>query len=244
MVDVVKALKRSNDIYFYKLGEKVGVTRLSDFAKKFGLGEKTGIDLSGEVKGLVPDSAWKEKTVGESWYLGDTYHYGIGQGYLLATPLQVNLWTQAIVNEGQIYQPHLFQSSKFKVQSSKFLSEKTVFLIREGMIEACSSGGVAWPLFEFKVKNEKLKVDGKNFLETPQATTSANFQDYRKVSIACKTGTAQHGDEKTMPHAWITLFAPAYNPEIIITVLAESSGEGSNIAAPIAKKILEEYFEK
>ncbi len=115
------------------------------------------------------------------------------------------------------------------------------------MIESCSPGGVAWPLFEFKVKSPiksgtKLKVDRKNFLEAPEATKSGDAKDYKKVAIACKTGTAQHGGEKTLPHAWITLFAPAHDPEIVITVLSESSGEGSNVAAPIAKKILEEWF--
>ena len=127
---------------------------------------------------------------------------------------------------------------------SNIITEKTRDLIREGMIEACSPGGVAWPIFEFKVKNAKLKIDGKNFLEVPQASTSANFKEYRHVTIACKTGTAQHGGEETLPHAWITLFAPAYEPQIIVTVLSESSGEGSNIAAPIAKKILEEWFSR
>ena len=97
---------------------------------------------------------------------------------------------------------------------------------------------------KFKIKNSKLKIDGRNFLEVPQATNSASFNDYRKVTIACKTGTAQHGGEKTLPHAWITLFAPAFDPQIVVTVLAESSGEGSNVAAPIAKEILEEWFSK
>jgi len=87
------------------------------------------------------------------------------------------------------------------------------------MIESCSPGGVAWPLFDFKVKGKEVK-------------------------IACKTGTAEHGGEKTLPHAWITLFAPAYKPEIVVTILAESSGEGSNVAAPIAKKILKEWFSR
>jgi len=241
-LNVVKAIKRSNDIFFYKLAQLVGVDRLSEMAKKFGIGRKLGIDLAGEASGLLPTQEWKEKTIGEPWYLGDTYHYGIGQGYLLTTPLQVNTWTQVIANGGVLYQPHLLQSSKFKVQSSKLLSEKNFSLIREGMIESCSTGGVAWPLFEFKVKNAKLKTDGKNFLEVPEASISGSMKDYRKVSIACKTGTAQHGGEQTLPHAWITLFAPAYDPQIIVTVLAESSGEGSNIAAPIAKKILEEWF--
>jgi penicillin-binding protein 2 len=216
-VNVIKAIQRSNDIFFYKLAEMVGVDKLSSFAEKFGLGKKSGIDLAGELSGTVPTKEWKKDTIGENWYLGDTYHYGIGQGFLLTTPLQVNVWTQAIVNGGTIYQPHLLKNSKFKIQNSKFLSDETVSLIKEGMVEACSAGGVAWPLFDFKTKNGK-------------------------VSIACKTGTAQHGGEEAMPHAWITLFAPAENPEIIVTVLSEESGEGSNIAAPIAKKILEEWF--
>ncbi|MBI2074763.1 MAG: hypothetical protein HYT83_02910 [Candidatus Levybacteria bacterium] len=241
-VNVVKAIKRSNDIFFYKLAEEVGVERLSQKAKAFGLGERLGIDLQGEEKGIVPSDEWKKKAMGEPWYLGDTYHYGIGQGYLLTTPLQVNAWTQVIANGGMLYQQHLLASSKLKIQSSKLISDKTRELIRQGMIEACLTGGVAWPLFEFKVKNSKFKVDGNNFLEAPQATTSANFSDYRKVSIACKTGTAQHGGEQTLPHAWITLFAPAYDPQIVVTVLVESSGEGSNVAAPIAKKVLEEWF--
>lgn len=255
-VNVVKAIKRSNDIYFYKLAEKVGVDKISEEAKKFGLGETLGIDLEGEAKGVVPDDAWKKKTIGEGWYLGDTYHYGIGQGYLLTTPLQVNAWTQVIANNGVLPKPHLLKSSKFplrpqseagKVQNAKFLSENTISLIKQGMVESCMPGGVAWPLFEFKVHpstsfKTKLKVDGRNILEVPEASVSGSFKDYRKVVIACKTGTAQHGGEKTLPHAWITLFAPAYDPQIVVTVLAESSGEGSNVAAPIAKKILEEWF--
>lgn len=243
-VNVVKGIKRSNDIFFYKLAEKIGVSKVSETAFKFGLGNKLGIDLIGEEEGIVPTPDWKKKTIGEPWYLGDTYHYGIGQGYLLTTPLQVNSWTQTLANEGVIYSPHLLKDKKIEAKSKKFLNEKTVSLIRQGMIESCNPGGVAWPLFEFKVKNKELRIDGKNFFEVPQSTVSASFNDYRKVSIACKTGTAQHGGEKDLPHAWITLFAPAYDPEIVVTVLAESSGEGSNIAAPVAKKILEEWFSR
>lgn len=243
-VDVVKAIRRSNDIFFYKLAEIVGVDSLSEMAKKFGLGSPLGIDLGGEVSGTVPNPSWKKNVIGESWYLGDTYHYGIGQGYLLTTPLQVNIWTQAIANGGVLYKQHLLKSDKQQAIRDKFLGGKTVSLIRQGMIESCSPGGVAWPLFEFRIKNKELRIDSKNFFEVPESTTSGSLKDYRKVSVACKTGTAQHGGEKTLPHAWITLFAPAYDPQIIVTVLAESSGEGSNIAAPIAKKILEEWFSR
>lgn len=112
------------------------------------------------------------------------------------------------------------------------------------MIQSCSPSGVAWPLFHLKIKNEKLKIDGKNFLDPSVATESAKLAGFREVSVACKTGTAQHGGEKDLPHAWITLFAPAYDPQIVVTVLKESSGEGSNEAAPIAKKVLEAWFSR
>ncbi len=236
-LNVVRALARSNDIFFYKLAEKVNVERLSSMAEEFGIGKKLGIDLSGEATGLVPSKKWKSDHLKESWYLGDTYHYGIGQGYLLTTPLQVNAWTQAIANNGTLYQPRLLENQESRIKNQEFLSDKTTGLIRQGMIASCSTGGVAWPLFDFKVQNAKLKVDGKNFLSV--ASSSA---DTRKVAVACKTGTAQHGGEDTLPHAWITLFAPAYDPQIVVTVLVEESGEGSNVAAPIAKKILEAYF--
>src|SRR5260221_822894 len=92
-VNVVKAIKRSNDIFFYTLGQLLGVDTLSREAAQFGVGSTTGIDLLGEGKGLLPTKEWKQKVIGDKWYLGDDYHYGIGQGYLLTTPLQVNVWT-------------------------------------------------------------------------------------------------------------------------------------------------------
>jgi len=238
-VDVVRAIARSNDIFFYKLGEKLSVDKLSKTAKEFGLGNILGIDLAGEAAGLVPTKQWKEKVIGEKWYLGDDFHFGIGQGYLLTTPLQVNSWTQVIANGGTLYQPHLIKGSSPVVKNKGIVSDKTLELVRKGMIESCSPGGVAFPLFDFKVKNASLKIDGKDI----QSVASASA-DYRKISVACKTGTAQHGDDKTLPHAWITLFAPAYHPQVVVTVLVESSGEGSVVAAPIAKKVLESYFGK
>lgn len=243
-VNMVRAIARSNDIYFYKLAEMIGVDSLAEMTRKFGVGQRLGIDLEGEAKGIVPDNAWKKKVIGEQWYLGDTYHYGIGQGYLLTTPLQVNAWTQAIANKGAYYVPHLIQAEQPSQLSEAFLADETLAVIREGMIESCSQGGVAWPLFDFKVKNEGLKIDGKNIVGIPEATSSANMSDYRHVSVACKTGTAQHGGEETLPHAWITLFAPAYNPQVIVTVLAESSGQGSSIAGPVAKAVLEDWFSR
>ena len=241
-VDVVKAISRSNDIFFYKLAEMVNVDRLSQTAGKFGIGRKLSIPLDGEQEGVLPTKDWKKKTVGEQWYLGDTFIYGIGQGYLLTTPLQVNAFTQVIANSGTLYQPKIIKNEQDKALNKDITQKETIDLIREGMMQACSPGGVAYPLFEFRVKNSALKIDGRNILADPSATTSGALQNSRRVTVACKTGTAQHGGEKTLPHAWITLFAPAYNPEIVVTVLAESSGEGSSVAAPIAKKILEAWF--
>ena len=117
-INVIKAIQRSNDIFFYKLAELVGVDKLSTFADKFGLGKKLGIDLAGEEEGTVPTEEWKKDVIGEQWYLGDTYHYGIGQGFLLTTPLQVNYWTQVIANAGVGYAPHLLKNPKFEIRNS------------------------------------------------------------------------------------------------------------------------------
>lgn len=237
LLNVVRAITRSNDIFFYKLAGMIHVDRLSQMADKFGLGRPLGIDLPDEASGTVPTIEWKQEALGEPWYLGDTYNYGIGQGYLLTTPLQVNSWTQVIANNGTLYKPRLNKNEPTTILNKNFLSAKTISLIRQGMIGVCQTGGVAWPLFNFSVRNSKLHIDGKNYL--PVASSSA---DTRAVTIACKTGTAQYGGENTLADAWITLFAPAYNPQIVITVLVENGGEGSNVAAPIAKEILSYYF--
>lgn len=248
IVDVIKAIARSNDIFFYRVGDMIGVERLSAMAREFGLGQKLGIDLPFEEEGLVPTSDWKKKIIGEPWYLGDNFHYGIGQGYVLTTPLQVNVFTQVVANGGTVYEPHLLKERKPIIKNQKIISQKTQDLIHRGMVGSCTAEtGVAWPFYEFKVKNATLKIDGRSILAYKPSTTSAaikNPEEYRRIIVACKTGTAQHGGEKTLPHSWITLYAPAYNPEIVVTVLAESSGEGSNIAGPAARKVLEEWFSR
>lgn len=235
-VNVTRGLARSNDIFFYELAAKMGLSTLVSSASQMGVGKVSGIDLPGEAAGVLPDEGWKKKNIGEDWYLGDTYIYGIGQGYLLTTPLQVNLWTQIVANGGDLYKPHVLKMDDHPIKTD-ILSSATVNSVREGMIGACNDGGTAWPIFNFKVKNPRLVIDNKNI--TAAASSSS---DMRHVVVACKTGTAQHGGEETPPHAWITLFAPAYNPEIVVTVLKEDSGEGSNEAGPIAKSILEAYF--
>jgi penicillin-binding protein 2 len=123
----------------------------------------------------------------------------------------MNVWTNVIANGGELCQPHLAGSGTCE---NLGISKKTISLIKQGMVEACSPGGTAYPLFNFK------------------------------VPLACKTRTAEFGDPENHTHAWLTAFAPSNKPELSVTVLVEAAGEGSDVAAPIVKKILESYFEK
>lgn len=223
MVNVVKAIRRSNDIFFYKTGDLLTPNKIKKWAEIFGYGSQTGIGIS-ETDGLVPSPFWKEDTLNDNWYLGDTYNFSIGQGYLLVSPLQVNQATAVFANRGYLCKPELekirnsksFDSSqdKSEIRNCKKLpiSEKTLSLIREGMKQACSTGGTGWPFFDFKLQ------------------------------VACKTGTAESQSKESLPHAWFTVFAPYEKPELVLTVLLEESGQGSDIAAPIAKEILQYYF--
>lgn len=215
MVNIVKGLKRSNDIFFYRVGELLGAKRLSEWAKAFGFGRKTGIDLSGEADGLVPSPLWKERQKGERWFLGDTYHFAIGQSDLTTTPLQVTRMTGVIASGGKLCMPHVLQAEADCEQLE--ISESTLRLVSEGMVEACRERGTAFPFFNFKVAGER-------------------------VEVGCKTGTAEFGDPQDRTHAWFTVYAPAEEPEIVVTVLLEAAGEGSYEAAPVAKEFLEFYF--
>ena len=217
MVDVIKAIRRSNDIFFYKTGERTGVEKIKKWSDIFGLGKHTEIGLD-EVEGIIPSTFWKKETLKESWYLGDTYNLSIGQGYVGTTPLQIALVSNVFANGGYLCRPQLLKQD-VGVCKKLPISQKTIDLIREGMKEACSTGGTGWPLFDFTV--------GKT-----------------KIQTACKTGTAESHAKSGMPHAWITVFAPFDNPEIALTVFVEEGGQGSDVAGPIAKEILKTYFER
>jgi len=151
MVDIVTAIKRSNDIFFYKLGEGLGVDRIKTWANKYGFGQKTGVELAGEVTGLVPDNEWKLAAKGERWFLGNTYHLSIGQGDLGTTPIQVNQMTNVIANGGSRCKMTIVNDGRIECQNLD-ISQKTLELITEGMKKACHSGGTAWPLFNFKTE--------------------------------------------------------------------------------------------
>jgi len=215
-VDVVKAIKRSNDIFFYHLGVDMGLTKINRWLRRFGLEERDLERFLPQAQSLLPNSAWKEQTLGEPWYLGDTVNLSIGQGYLLVNPLQLHQSLSLIASSGRDCGLTFIRGDLGPCRKLN-LSSLHLETIRQGMIAACRSGGTGYPFFDFKI-------------------------DQKPLTVACKTGTAEAGGAKATPHAWFTVFAPAKNPEIILTVLLENGGEGSSEAAPVAKEILEEFF--
>ena len=227
-VDLVKAIAQSCNVYFYTVGggyggiEGLGIDRIKKYANLFGFGELLGIDIPEEGGGLVPDREWKKNVKNEKWYIGDTYHVSIGQGDILATPLQVAVYTAVIANGGKLFQPqvvdkivdldgNIIEDIKPKIIRENFIDLENIEWIQKGMRENVVSGsGIAL----------------------------ANLS----VEVAGKTGTAQYArNEKT--HAWYTAYAPYDDPEIALVVLIEGGGEGHAAAVPVAREVLEWYFE-
>jgi len=246
-VNMVKALQRSNDIYFYKLGEKMGPEKMQSWAEKFGLGTLVDIGFE-EAEGTLPSPFWKKETLKENWYLGDTYNYSIGQGYLLTTPLQMANSLNAFTNNGYTCKPQLLKSAR-PVCKKIPIKQETLTIIREGMKKACSPGGTGWPLFDFKVKNiaaRSKKLEGLTGEKKASMEASLNRDPAYSTSIqtACKTGTAESHAKSGFPHAWFYGFAPFDNPEIAITVLVEEGGQGSDVGGPIVAEMLKTYFER
>ncbi len=213
-IGLTKAIARSTDTFFYKLGEMLGPQSIADWSHKFWLDEKTGIDLTGEISGLIPSPSWKLEVKGERWFLGNTYHISIGQGDVSLTPIEVNTLIQAIANASEICTPHIIE--KEERCSNLNIEKKNLNLVIDGMKQACSRGGTGFTFFDFM---EKTGID-----------------------VACKTGTAE--TEGGDPHAWFVAFAPVENPEIVATVLVENGGEGSSASGPIAREIFDYWFKE
>lgn len=219
-VNMEKAIARSNDIYFYRLAQKTGLVTIRKMALKFGFGQKSGIDLPGETFGLVPDEVWKRSVLGETWFLGDTLNLAIGQGFMLATPMQISNMTSYMA-VGKFFKPYLVSrigegegsiKVESKVTGENLAGGENYEAVRVGMRQACSRGGTAFPFFE------------------------------APYTVGCKTGTAEQSVGN--PNAWFTVFAPFENPRITVTVLIEDGGEGSSVAAPVAREILDWWFSK
>lgn len=235
-VDMYKSIVISCDTYYYGLAVELGIDRMHDYLDLFGFGKKTGIDMEGESSGLLPSTAWKMKRHKQLWYAGDTVSAGIGQGYMLATPLQLAAATATLANDGHGYRPHFIKQIQRHNQNSPLFQPQAnpvvpmlpqdIDLVKRAMEAVTQPGGTA-------------------------ASASAGAE-YR---LAGKTGTAQvvgmkQGEsydtsklsEYNRDHAWFLVFAPADKPRIAIAVLAENGGHGGSVAAPIARKVLDYYL--
>jgi len=231
--DMRKAIAQSVNVYFYTIGggygdqKGLGPTKIKEYLEKFGWNQKTGIDLPGEVAGLIPDKEWKRKTFPEDpgWWDGDTYNLSIGQGFLQITPLEVAASFLPIANGGKFFQPKVVKAI---VDSQKNLIEEfQPKIIRELNIDPQN----------LKVVREGMRqaVTGEN---SPLA--SAIKLNSLPVSAAAKTGTAELG--KDFYHNWITVFAPYEDPQIVLTIVIENVKGMQPAALPVAKEILEWYF--
>ncbi len=233
MVDMFKAIRESVDVYFYRIGLKLGIDYIAKNLKKMGFGRKSGIDLPNEKQGIVPDKSWKAKKFHQPWFIGETLNAVIGQGYFLATPIQVAVNT-ALIATGKLPKPFVVKKIDNNLTNpvlKDVLTQKEkqkLWIIRKGMWEVCNaSGGTA-----------------KRYINT-------------KVEIAGKTGTAQvysipqdvikrkREDELAYfhrSHAWLTTFGPFKNPQYVVTVLIEHGGHGGEAAGGIVSKIYDYLF--
>ena len=224
--DVRTAIAESNDIFFYTIGggygsiEGLGMSRMKKYYEIFGFGRPTGVDIGGEASGFIPDEQWKEEKLGEKWYIGNSYHAFIGQGYVTTTPLQLANYTAALANGGTLWRPHIV--SKIKDQNGEERIIKP---------EAARSGIMDKRIMQVVLEGmRKTITDG----------TAQQLKDL-PVEVTGKTGTAQFGNENRT-HSWFVSFAPYDNPEIAMVVLVEGAGEGQSGAVPVTKEVYEWYF--
>lgn len=238
-VNLKRAVAESCDVYFYQVGQKLGVDRLAKYARLFGLGNETGVEMEHEKPGLVPSTEWKRKRHNEKWHEGETLSVAIGQGYNLVTPLQLTVMTAAIANGGTIYKPAIVEKEIYPdgTVAQSFQPEvlhrftgqgRNLKLIRDGMVEAVN--GRRGTGRRAQVETEGIVVGGKT--GTAQVVRLKQYQHLKEQDIPYKY----------RDHAWFTCYAPAANPEIAVTVLVEHGLHGGSAAAPIASKIMTRYF--
>lgn len=226
-MNLFDGIRNSCNIYFYQLGKLMGIEEIARYAKMFGFGEKTGVDLPGEKQGLVPDPEWKRKFRNEPWYPGETISVSIGQGPITVTPLQVARYTAAIANRGRMVTPFLLKDKK-PVEGGIDRID-----IQEAAFEKVIKG--MW-----KSVNEEGTGRGSKILGFDVCGKTGSTQ---VVSTATAEKLGQ-GQKIVKTHSWFTGFAPKDNPEVVVTVLVEYGGMGGATAAPLAREIFRLYYEK
>jgi penicillin-binding protein 2 len=223
-MDLHNAIVKSCDVYFYNVGQRLGVDRISYYGTSLGLGRKTGIDLPGEDSGLMPSEAWKERVYHQKWYAGETISLAIGQGATVVTPIQLAYTIGGIISGGVFKQPHLLMSNQPTPEIDFPISESTVDFITQAMYGVVNEGGTAaaskLPGIEFCGKTGTAQVIS---LEGKERATN-------------KTGLKNNG--------WFVGFAPRRNAEIIVAALVQGGGFGADSAAPVVKEIVKAYYDK
>jgi penicillin-binding protein 2 len=241
-VNLVEAIARSCDVYFYGLADTIGVDRIAAFMAPFGFGKPTGLDISGELKGILPSREWKasyfKRPADKMWFPGETVNFGIGQGYLNVTPLQMAHYASVLASRGKVWKPRLVtgfrDSLTGKLQALPPVREPDVTLatpeqwerIYAGMIGAVTHGTAAYSVG----KNLAYTAAGKT--GTAQVFSVGQNERYNEKTVS----------ERLRDHSWFIVFAPADKPRIAVAVIVENGGWGSSAAAPIARKVLDSYL--
>jgi penicillin-binding protein 2 len=237
VVDLKKSVTISCDTYYYRLANEMGIQKMSGFLSQLGFGHKTGIDLDGELTGLMPTPEWKQKRFKQPWWPGETVIAGIGQGYTLATPLQLAVATMAVANNGTVYQPQLLRGWRDtmtgritqnppKIAAQLKLDPEHLRLVKEAMVDVTRPGGTA----AGAGAGAEYLFAGKT--GTAQVVGIKQGERYDESRVA-----ARHRD-----HALFIAFAPADDPKIVIAVMVENGGHGGSTAAPIARKVADYWL--
>lgn len=230
-VNLTKSIIESVDTYYYKLSYEMGIERLHDWMVRFGFGAKTGIDLPHEKSGVMPSPKWKKDTYDKDWLPGETISVSIGQGYFLATPLQIATATAMTANLGQHLTPHLLKRSEGAIDVEviekpngkiDFNGSRLDWLLMKNAMEQTVKRGTARRIY-----TPKYRIAGKT--GTAQVKSIAQGKRYNKAEL----------DERHWDHAWFNGFAPVENPEIALSVLVENGGGGSTTAAPIGRALFD-----
>ena len=259
IVNLRKGIQRSCDVYFYEIARKLGVDRISETAKRFGLGKKVLSDFIEERSGVVPNTKWKKKFIGQNWYLGETLHSGIGQGYFQSTPLQLCLMTAQIANGGFEIKPRILANEK-KNNLREYIKYKNENPNEPLPIDMLVSNFDLKPLFRNQ-ENVKFVLEAM-FASTNEVrgtSFSSRIED-KKYQFAGKTGTSQVKriteaqreldlDISQIPyedrdHALYIAFGPYKNPRYAMSIFIEHGGSGGSTAAPMAKKMFKVVIDR